>query len=61
MYENFEGKTNGVDLFEEEIFSTIVASYPDASIFLAGDLNSQTSNMPDFIINDNVDVFFWRQ
>ena len=31
VYENFEGKTNGVDLFEEEILSTIVASYPDVS------------------------------
>ena len=58
VYENFEVKTNGVDLFEEKILSTIVASYPDASIFLAGDLNSRTSNMPDFIINDNVDFIF---
>ena len=36
MYENFKGKSNGVDLFEEEIVSRLVASYPDASIFLAG-------------------------
>ena len=36
LYENFEGNTNGVDLFEEEILSPIVTNYPDANIFLLG-------------------------
>ena len=27
-------------------------------MFLAGDFSSRTSNMPDFIINDNVDFIF---
>ena len=36
---------NGVELFEDKILSNIVTSYPDASLFLAGDFNSRTSNL----------------
>ena len=58
IYDNFEGKSNGVDLFNEEILPPIVSNYPDASIFLAGDLNSRTSCFSDYISNDNVEFIF---
>ena len=58
IYENFEGNTNGVELFEEEILSPIVTNYPDANIFLAGDMNSRTSSLSDCIPNDNVEFIF---
>ena len=58
IYENLEGNTNGVELFEEEILSPIITNYPDANIFLAGDMNSRTSSLSDCISNDNVEFIF---
>ena len=58
IYENVDGNTNGVELFEDEILSTVVSNYPDANIFLAGDFNSRTSNLSDSISNDNTDFIF---
>ena len=40
--------------------SNIVTSYADASLFLAGDLNSRTSNLQDFIAKDNLDFILGR-
>ena len=40
--------------------SNIVTSYPDASLFLAGDLNSRISNLQDFIAKDNLDFILGR-
>ena len=58
IYENFEGNTNGVELFEEEILSPIVKNYPYENIFLAGDMNSRTSFLSDCIPNDNLEFIF---
>ena len=55
IYVKFEGNTNGVALFEEEILSPIITN---AIIFLAGDMNSRTSSLSDCIPNDNVEFIF---
>ncbi|MCG7879744.1 MAG: endonuclease/exonuclease/phosphatase family protein [Candidatus Thiodiazotropha endolucinida] len=56
IYDLPASQINGVELFEDKILSNIVASYPDASIFLAGDFNSRTSCLQDFITKDNIDL-----
>ena len=39
--------------------SEIVAEYPNAQIFLAGDLNSRISDFQDFIPFDDLEFAFW--
>ena len=36
IYDNFEGSTNEGELFEEQILSQIVSTYPGAGSFYAG-------------------------
>ena len=48
---------NGIIILSEKI-SDIVLDYPQADIFLSGDLNSRISNFQDFIPNDDLQFVF---
>ena len=60
IYDLPASQINGIELFEDTILSNSVASYPDASLFLAGDFYSRSSNLEDFLIKDNLDFIMGK-
>jgi len=51
-YNNFNEK-NGIQLLESTLLD-VMSTHRDTHILVAGDLNSRTGNLQDFITNDNV-------
>ncbi|MCG7876918.1 MAG: endonuclease/exonuclease/phosphatase family protein, partial [Candidatus Thiodiazotropha endolucinida] len=53
----YTDEDNGIFLLKEKI-SEIVAEYPTAEIFIAGDLNARIGNLQDYIPSDDLEVIF---
>lgn len=45
---------NGIEILSTNI-EQIVTEYPDAELFLAGDLNSRIKDFADYVIDDDID------
>ena len=48
---------NGITILNERI-SEVILQYPNAELFLAGDLNARISTMQDFIPEDDLEFVF---
>ena len=57
IYDN--GEQNGILILDNNIID-IRSEYQDCFFFLAGDLNSRTTDFLDFIPNDNLDIVFGK-
>lgn len=52
-----EDNDNGIEILSTNI-DQIVAQYPEAELFLAGDLNSRIKDFPDYVFDDDIDFIF---
>ena len=46
-------ETNGLVEFEKSL-ADIYASHRDCELLIAGDFNSRTGNLPDYLVNDDI-------
>ena len=48
---------NGIEILEDKMLENVM-KYPNANLFIAGDLNIRCGNLQDILQDDNVDYIF---